>query len=315
VVPGINMEFDEKKIYHHHVPRFYLQAWAEDNRVCWSGYGKILHSELTVVGGENDFYRLEELSQNDFAMLQELAKRFAHGSRETNLRFLRRITRPHIARNVLMAYDRDHEIEGERVSDWIKALDIEMSNAVENHHMGVENGFQPYLTAMLNDDSTFYEDDRKAADFLYGLMTQQTRTRRMREVMTSMQSLFDDFRSVWTILHQMIAVTASASLYVDRKDFKIVLLDNRTHVPFITGDQPVINLHGDPVNHTPPERIELYYPLSPTKAMLFLERGNSTFTYGQQVTLNEVHAFNKQIATHSFKQLFASTEDVLKIVL
>jgi hypothetical protein len=42
------VDFDDEKIYHHHVPRFYLLAWAQDNRVWWSGYGKVLRSELTA---------------------------------------------------------------------------------------------------------------------------------------------------------------------------------------------------------------------------------------------------------------------------
>jgi hypothetical protein len=56
------METEQAKIYHHHTPRQYLLAWADaDERIAWLGYGKVGRSGLTVVGGENDFYRLKNL--------------------------------------------------------------------------------------------------------------------------------------------------------------------------------------------------------------------------------------------------------------
>jgi hypothetical protein len=308
------MDFEDEKIYHHHVPRFYLLAWAQDNRIWWSGYGKVICSELTVVGGENHFYRLEALNDRDRFHLVEMMKRLGHGSLESNKYFLRRFTMPHVVRNILLTYDPALEIEGEKVSDWIKALDIDIANAGEDYQTTVENDFRPYLDSMMKGDAAFYQDDRKAADFLYGLMLQYNRTRRMREVIASMQSLFEDFRAVWTIFHQMMSVTAGASFYSDRKRFKIILLENHTNVPFITGDQPIVNLHGDPVNHTPPDKMELYYPLSPTKAMLYLELENAMFADRREVTMEEAHDFNRQIASGSFKQIFAATEDSLKMM-
>jgi len=52
------------------------------------------------------------------------------------------------------------------------------------------------------------------------------------------------------------AMRVADSLYQDREKFKIVLLDNDTASPFITGDQPVINIHATYGSGAPPERLE-----------------------------------------------------------
>jgi hypothetical protein len=70
------MEPEVEKIYHHHTPRFYLLPWVDgDERIVWLGYGKIMRSGLTVVGGENHFYRLQELTEHDVRTIRDLIKR------------------------------------------------------------------------------------------------------------------------------------------------------------------------------------------------------------------------------------------------
>ena len=65
------MEIEQAKIYHHHTPRQYLLPWADaDERIAWYGYGKVSRSGLTVVGGENDFYKLKELTVPDIDCLK-----------------------------------------------------------------------------------------------------------------------------------------------------------------------------------------------------------------------------------------------------
>ena len=65
------METEQAKIYHHHTPRRYLLPWADaDERIAWYGYGKVARSGLTVVGGENDFYKLKELTVPDIDCLK-----------------------------------------------------------------------------------------------------------------------------------------------------------------------------------------------------------------------------------------------------
>ena len=62
------------------------------------------------------------------------------------------------------------------------------------------------------------------------------------------------------------------SLFSDRK-FKIFLLDNKTSIPFITGDQPVLNTYAAKTFGSEiPDKTEFYYPLSPTIAILISKK-------------------------------------------
>jgi hypothetical protein len=304
---------DNESIYHHHTPSFYLRAWATDNRIWWSGYGKIRWSELTVVGGENYFHRLQKLSDADKFHLEEMAKRFAYGS-EANRRLIDAFIRPHLVRDRLSSLDPAREISGESVVDHLRKLDLIISNGVEDYHTHIENGFRPYLALMLKDDVTFFDDDQRAAEFLHGLMLQFTRTKGPREIIAEDPGPFENIRGVWIILHLMMAVTVGASFYLDRKKYKIVLIDNHTTLPFITGDQPIVNIHADLATRRPPEQMELYYPLSPIKSMLYLERSNPLYEDRHEVTLEEAYRFNQLIAQNSYRRLFAESEDSLKIM-
>ena len=50
------MIVENAKVYRHHTPRYYLLPWADAaGRIAWLGYGKLLRSKLTMVGGVKDF--------------------------------------------------------------------------------------------------------------------------------------------------------------------------------------------------------------------------------------------------------------------
>jgi hypothetical protein len=56
---------------HHFVPRFYLRAWAQKDKVYCLQNGEIRSPNIGNVAAENYFYRLEELSPGDVEFLRE----------------------------------------------------------------------------------------------------------------------------------------------------------------------------------------------------------------------------------------------------
>jgi hypothetical protein len=64
------MSATPKKL-HHFVPRFYLRAWAANERIYCLQDGKILNPNIRNVGAENYFYSLQELSLEDIDFLRE----------------------------------------------------------------------------------------------------------------------------------------------------------------------------------------------------------------------------------------------------
>lgn len=301
------METEVEKIYHHHTPRFYLLPWADANeRVLWLGYGKILRSGLTVVGGENHFYRLQDLTDHDVNAIRELIKRLPAQGQKGHRQLLTYYTIPGAAKRLL-------DEAGDDDSERRRAIDVAIANLDEDYHTSIENRFRRFLDQMRTGDVSFYDDDHSLIDFFHGFSVQYLRTKALRErIIADVSVLFEDMRRVWPLLSHIYAVTMGGSLYLTRRQYKIVLLDNHTAAPFITSDQPIINLHGNLREKKPPERMELYYPLSPNKAMLYLEKDSPT--PNQLLSMNEAHAYNVLIARHAGRQIFANSEDYLKLI-
>lgn len=301
------MESEVEKIYHHHTPRFYLLPWTDaDERVLWLGYGKIMCSGLTVVGGENHFYRLQDLTDQDVKTIRELIKRLPAQGQKGHRQLLAYYTIPGAAKRLL---DEASDDDPERR----RAVDVVISNLDENYHTSIENRFRRFLDQMRAGDSNFYSDDRALIDFFHGISVQYLRTKALRDrIIADVSGLFENMGRVWPLLSHIYAVTMGGSLFLTRKEYKIVRLDNHTAVPFITSDQPIINLQGNPSEKKPPERMELYYPLSPSKSMLYLEHDSPT--PNQLLSMDEAHSYNLLMARHAGRHIFANSEDYLKLI-
>jgi Protein of unknown function (DUF4238) len=169
---------------------------------------------------------------------------------------------------------------------------------------------------MLRGDLSFYEDPTKAATFLRGLAVQYLRTdllKKARRIWTAAQ--FETFERVANVLVHIYAINLGRSLYIDRERYKIVLLENRTEVPFVTADQPVINIASNPTETKPPEKFELYHPLSPAKAMLLVEPSSKHLPSDLSLSVMSVHVYNSHMAAHSYQQICGSTRQVLESVM
>jgi hypothetical protein len=101
-------------------------------------------------------------------------------------------------------------------------------------------------------------------------------------------------------------------LFLERKKRRLVVVRNDTAVPFVTGDQPVTNLHGD--GETPPEILSLYYPISPRLALYLGEPDEVTDTPFEAMTAKAATYLNLRIAKASHSQVYAQTPDLLKAV-
>jgi hypothetical protein len=109
----------------------------------------------------------------------------------------------------------------------------------------------------------------------------------------------------------MLAVNVGGNLLVDRARFRIVLLQNETAVPFITGDQPVINIHEHCDERGTPREVEWYMPLSPKMAMLYVLAEHAPKGHRSAISQAEVEGYNARMAEHSHDQLYGNSEESL----
>jgi len=115
-------------------------------------------------------------------------------------------------------------------------------------------------------------------------------------------------------LVHILATNVGRTLFAERKRHTIMLLDNATNVPFITADQPVINIAAGPKDTTPPVKFELYYPLSATKAMLLLEPSSDFLPGDSSVSETFAYLYNLRMAAHSYRQVFSTSPRALESV-
>jgi hypothetical protein len=204
--------------------------------------------------------------------------------------------------------------EDQAESKFRLALDEMIANAGEDYHQQIEDSLLVFLKSMLAGDTNFYSDDRQAAQFLYALSAQFTRTKQVREAaIAKMGTTFNgcDVRRVFGVLSYLIAMGVGQSLFIDRKRFRLVLIENSTDTPFITADQPIINLRGTP-HGKPPEQLEFFYPLSPTKTMLFVDA--STKLRDAPISALAVNNYNVRMVENSHEQVFSNSEEYLKAI-
>ncbi len=81
------------------------------------------------------------------------------------------------------------------------------------------------------------------------------------------------------------------------KNYKIVIIENKSKIPFITSDNPIINIYAHYIapEELQEDQMEFYYPLSPHVAILFTNRHcyqNIDIIYAND---NEVKVYNKTL--------------------
>jgi hypothetical protein len=136
----------------------------------------------------------------------------------------------------------------------------------------------------------------------------RTEKRRVNAIKaTSWQNIIDT-EKIWNILSHIFAWNMAWSLLNDIREFTLLVMDNKSGNPFLTGDQPVINTHGTETALTEQVyKVEFYYPLSPNKAMVLTK----TPERHTQVTAEAVDMYNRHIVLGSHEQIFSCSRESL----
>lgn len=287
----------------HYVFQAYLKPWADHDLVYCLREGKVFQANLTKFACERFFYRLQDLTPSELRLVEEFfGKHPSEPLKVIQKRFL----------EVYLFPTRLREQLGRSADpNLLSALERVIAQGQEDYHQRIEDDLLVFLQRMLAGDIGFYSDSVQAASFLYAICVQYTRTKRTIEA--SIDVIGSEFngcnvRRVMGALSPLMAMAVGHSLFIDREKFKLVLVDNDSDTPFITADQPVVNLQAE-YTRKPPEKFELFYPLSPKKAMLLLETSSKRgeFPLGE-VSVNN---YNMMMAKNSCEQIFSNSEEYL----
>lgn len=164
------------------------------------------------------------------------------------------------------------------------------------------------MERLLASETFCLDDDDDYVVFVHFLMTQYFRTNRLLgNVKRGMDDRFNGTleRSMGALRH-IFATAAGFTLFSERSTMKPYLQINDTDVPFITGDQPVINtLAVDLPADVAVRDCEFYYPLSPQKALVITTSDH--FTSGRVTDAAQAKEFNRLIAVAAERQIFAAS--------
>ncbi len=296
-----NPQLPPKKTRQHHVWQRYLRSWTVGGSLHCLCNGRIFPSGTINVAVERDFYKLHRVTDDDVKFIWLLSAEKAHKhSRELHKQFLTMVTEP---MKLIEQSPKSKELND--------ILDVYMTNALEDYYAGIESTFLPLLDRTLAGDIGFYADDKESIDFFHFICTQYMRTKGIKERTVDVFKEHNnrDISHVWNLMSYIFAVNIGGSLYVERKKRRLVLVNNDTNVPFVTGDQPIINLVGARPN--PPEKLSMYYPVSPDRALILSEVDEAPQFTTDSLTESDVHGLNVKVLDASHSQVFGSSRKSL----
>jgi hypothetical protein len=289
----------------HYVWRHYLNAWAaEGTFFCYRQKNKKLFpTQPKAVASQTFFYETQQLTDADKKFLEDFI------SKATDER-LRALNRDYVKLTQLSfelrAQLKDTNLQPEVRSYLEEQLRWAEKNLGERYHAGIENKCQDILDSLRSESDVFYHDDLRCVDFLYFLSLQYFRTVKMREGLSNVPSYVPghDPRRTAAVLNHIHATNVGAGLYRERKAYRIVFLRNVTAIPFVAGDQPVINM----LDPKATDDLELYYPLTPRLAMVLTKNVVIFPDRTRNVTQFEVERYNYAIYSRSDDQVYSNDQ-------
>jgi hypothetical protein len=300
-----------KKRKQHYVWEHYLKAWAVDGQVwCRRGGERRFHTSTENIAHRRDFYRLKEMSERDVQVVETLISKMSEEARRAARGWLPHFQLFHEAKRRLEASGR-----GSRDRDLERQIDIGINNSEEDLHASVEDRAIPLLAALRDGDDSILGGAERFAEFSWFIAMQYMRTPGvMRRSIEAIRGMIPGFsiEASWGLMRTIFATNIGGSLYARRGALRLTFLDAPAELEFVTGDQPIVNTRAvDVGTDAPPTELELFYPLTPTRALLMDFDFGRALTERRALSAEEATAFNQMICSESEGQIFARSENAL----
>lgn len=263
------------------------------------------------VAVERDFYRLLELQPGDADFVRWVAfgPKTNRKLQELNEGWLSGL-------EALLGLQRVARACAQGKPDLLALLDEQMIQFEEDAYARLEGDAVSNLAALQLGDVSFFDVEQQAVSFSYFLAQQYFRTKairnRIRDTFPA-QTDKDRFNRTWPLFRYVFATNVGYSIFAHRHSIKLQVLQAAPDMEFITADQPVINTYGAFVSPaTPLEELELFYPVSPTRAVIL--SGHPTYKGAHGMTLEpfRMDYLNQTIEHVAYEQLFAKSENALR---
>lgn len=213
-----------------------------------------------------------------------------------------------------------------------KEIKLLEHNPLENLHTSFENDALPILQSLTQGKLSILDDKDNMLLFMSYLGQQIVRSKAMKDNVfqailnrkrfpSNAPYSYDThvglFEKNWWFLSFMFGMNIGVSLYLTREKDNHVFLVNNSNEPFITTDNPIINIHDSLAELSPfeaPTECDFYYPISPKYAYMI----NNSTKYGQgerEVTETEARELNLKLAKKHNHHLIAQTKEQLMEIM
>ena len=313
-------EFQIKK-NHHYVWRCYLDRWAVKGNGLYyiSESGKISQAHAKRLCCEKEFYKVHALTKEDIFFIETFSKKSPESLQRIHMKFLG---------NFIKVSNGLHALEkvGADSPEYKHLYQLLACNSLEDTHGLFESGVLPVLNELWCENIAILEDTGNMISFCAFIGHQITRSKSFKDVALSNFVLGDshfrgisDYRTLfernWWFLSFIFGINLGDSFYHDTTS-KHIFIKNNTAIPFITSDNPAINVHpslATLAENKAPVSMDLFYPLSPELAYMI----NESDQYDRleySISEEDVIKFNTMMATKADRTMFSNCEKTLKSI-
>ena len=318
--------FKDKKKNHHYVFQAYLKRWTNANEKLWClRDNKVFDVKTNNIAFEKDFYRVNSLNNKEIEFIKLFFSKASVSFKKEMNHFLRLYTTIDRNENFFELINKLYAIDIPEVSEAVdevnEMIDIARNNIMEEVYCDFEGEACNWLKKLCEEDIDFLytSSNEEKEKFITFVCSQYFRTKRMKDhtmhVLKEAEKYFvnNDFPrgSIKAEnLYQPMLWLLSAQCSDAILNSQIILLVNKTDVPFITSDQPVINLKADYKDLSQqPDELIFYYPISPRVAVKISD--NLGVKKIELTNENDIHEYNDLIYSAAYKMIFSNDKAVI----
>lgn len=312
----------QAKTKHHHVWADYLRRWSSNNRDVYytTAKGNIVCESVKGLAMEKHFYQVKPLSNIHIEIIKQISSHSPKELQTLHMQYLKDFI--HIQELEVI-----YKKSGKEIEEVHRVFHALKCNMLEDLHSAHENEVQEIIYSLANRNLAVLSEPKKLMLFLQFFGHQISRTKTFKDTVIASRSGADSepqknianaMNESWWFLSYLFGMNIGANLYATKRVDKHCLLLNKTNTPFITSDQPVINVHeslGDEEIVLPnEEQCDFYYPISPQVAYM-INKSNRFQRGTNNVSIDTVNELNIKIAHRANISIVSNSNESLKPLL
>jgi len=309
----------------HYVWRHSLSKWSDDGTsegMIWCLFldsNEIKYVNLKNLGVENYFYEIFPITFDEKSIIQKLLiddKKNEKLKASCNM-WLNNFYGYTLLKEAIDNYPKlltKNEAEIEKHNKGYAELQLEYENSkkfiMEEVYKLVETTGIPYLEELWKEKIDFYDCDEAKAEFQVFIAFQYARSKAIRERLIKKVEI-PKFNMKNCFLPISLITSTIIAWGLIHGNYKISLIKNKTKIPFIVGELPIVNLKADMLKDIVPTEFELFFPISPVLAVMLSDAvvSNEIIEEKEEKT---VQIYNRKIMQATNKQLYSDNQESLK---